>query len=134
MRGIRSFACGHFGDGNIPLQAREKGKEIWRSRFLAVNRLTHDSAIEMGGWISAEHGIGELRQFEFARYKNGLDMDLMRSFKADLDPLGLLNLGLLFRTGKQFSVKGSCNLQASQCSSKFTRNTLPYCTRCPLRY
>jgi FAD/FMN-containing dehydrogenase len=58
-----------------------------------VNRIVHDRVAAAGGSISAEHGIGQLKREELARYKAPLDIELMRSIKAALDPRGLLNPG-----------------------------------------
>jgi FAD/FMN-containing dehydrogenase len=47
----------------------------------------------LGGSISAEHGLGVLKREEIKRYKSGLELELMRSIKAVLDPHGLMNPG-----------------------------------------
>jgi FAD/FMN-containing dehydrogenase len=96
MPGIRSFSFGHLGDGNVhfnPLQAADEPAEKWRGRLAEVNRITHDTAIELGGSISAEHGIGQLRRSELLHYKGGLDLELMTRVKTALDPGNLLNPG-----------------------------------------
>jgi FAD/FMN-containing dehydrogenase len=46
-----------------------------------------------GGSISAEHGLGMLRRDEAARYKSPVELALMRTVKAALDPDGLMNPG-----------------------------------------
>jgi len=46
-----------------------------------------------GGSISAEHGIGALKKDELARYKSPVELALMRSIKAALDPQGIMNPG-----------------------------------------
>jgi FAD/FMN-containing dehydrogenase len=47
----------------------------------------------MRGSISAEHGIGQLKRDELAKHKSPVEMHLMRSIKAALDPNGILNPG-----------------------------------------
>ncbi len=47
----------------------------------------------MGGSISAEHGIGQLKREELLRYKSPVEIALMRAIKRTLDPLGLMNPG-----------------------------------------
>ena len=42
----------------------------------------------MGGSISAEHGIGQMKRDELARVKSDVELDLMRRIKAALDPQG----------------------------------------------
>ena len=94
--GIRSFAFGHLGDGNIhfnPIQAAGEAELDWKRRLPDINRITHDIAVALGGSITAEHGIGRLRRDELARYKPATDMNLMARIKHALDPNGLLNPG-----------------------------------------
>ena len=40
----------------------------------------------MGGSISAEHGLGQLKREEIAHYKPALELELMRRIKHDFDP------------------------------------------------
>jgi FAD/FMN-containing dehydrogenase len=94
--GIRSFAFGHLGDGNIhfnPLQAAGEAASLWKGRLDQANRITHDVAVALGGSITAEHGIGLLRREELAFYKSSVDLDLMRSVKQALDPHNIFNPG-----------------------------------------
>jgi FAD/FMN-containing dehydrogenase len=48
---------------------------------------------ELGGSISAEHGLGQLKRDEILRYKSEVEMDMMRAIKKSLDPKGLMNPG-----------------------------------------
>jgi len=48
---------------------------------------------EMGGSISAEHGLGRLKREEITRYKSQTEMDLMRKIKGLIDPKGIMNPG-----------------------------------------
>jgi FAD/FMN-containing dehydrogenase len=94
--GIRPFAFGHLGDGNIhfnPIQASGEPGDLWEMRLAAANRITHDIAVGLGGSISAEHGIGRLRLEEMKHYKPELEIELMARLKAAFDPAGLLNPG-----------------------------------------
>jgi FAD/FMN-containing dehydrogenase len=94
--GMRSFAFGHLGDGNIhfnPLQADGEASEIWRPRLIEVNRIVHDIVDQLGGSITAEHGIGRLRIDEIERYKSDVELEMMASLKKMFDPLNLLNPG-----------------------------------------
>jgi FAD/FMN-containing dehydrogenase len=52
-----------------------------------------DIVIDLGGSISAEHGIGQMKRADLARVKSDVEMDLMRRIKAALDPKGILNPG-----------------------------------------
>jgi FAD/FMN-containing dehydrogenase len=94
--GIRVIAFGHMGDGNVHfnlVQPPGMPAEAFMARRAELNRLVHDIVDELGGSISAEHGIGLLRVDEMARYKDPLELELMHQLKTTLDPLGLMNPG-----------------------------------------
>jgi D-lactate dehydrogenase (cytochrome) len=58
-----------------------------------LSRIVHDIVAELGGSISAEHGLGQLKRTEIARYKPAIELDLMRKIKAALDPGNIMNPG-----------------------------------------
>lgn len=94
--GIRIVTFGHVGDGNLHYnQSKPEAGE--NAAFIAsqaeVNVIVHDLVHELGGSISAEHGIGQLKRLEILRYKDALEMDMMRSIKRTFDPQGLMNPG-----------------------------------------
>ena len=97
--GCRPVAFGHVGDGNIHFNVSQPlGTDT--AAFMAkreeVNDVVHDVVREMGGSISAEHGIGILKRDELPRYKSPVAIDLMRSVKRALDPHGIMNPGKIF--------------------------------------
>ena len=49
-----------------------------------INLVTHDAVVAFNGSISAEHGLGQLRRDESARYKSDVEMALMRNVKQAL--------------------------------------------------
>src|SRR5207253_1627548 len=59
----------------------------------AVNRIVYDTIAELGGSISAEHGLGQLKRDEIRAHKSPLELELMRRLKQALDPQGLMNPG-----------------------------------------
>lgn len=98
--GLRSFAFGHLGDGNIhynPLQAEGGDKATWQSYLPEVNQIVHDIVARLGGSITAEHGIGRLRIEEVPRYKSDVEMTMMRKLKQCFDPDNLMNPGKLLK-------------------------------------
>ena len=98
MPGIRPCTFGHVGDGNLHFnfsQPPEMDRRAFLDQWHNVNRIVHDIVAELGGSISAEHGIGQLKRDELRHYKPALDLDVMRSLKAALDPEGLMNPGKL---------------------------------------
>ncbi len=99
----RPVAFGHVGDGNIhfnisePVRADLKTDPEPTKAFLArrteMNDIVHGIVAEMGGSISAEHGIGILKRDELPRYKPSVALDLMRAVKQALDPDDIMNPG-----------------------------------------
>lgn len=98
---IRPAAFGHVGDGNMhynPMQPVEWTKtQTFRTERDAINRIVHDIVVDLGGSISAEHGIGRLRLEENMRYKSEVELGMMRAVKAALDPKGIMNPGKVIR-------------------------------------
>jgi FAD/FMN-containing dehydrogenase len=94
--GIRIVAFGHVGDGNIHYNCskaeRQQADEFF-AQAPAVNHVVYDVVDALGGSISAEHGLGQLKRDEIRRYKSGLELDIMRAVKRTLDPHGLMNPG-----------------------------------------
>ncbi len=89
-------AFGHVGDGNMhynPIRPRQWDEARTRQERPRVNRMVHDIVVDLGGSISAEHGIGRSRLAELAHYKPRLELDMMRAIKQALDPLGIMNPG-----------------------------------------
>jgi FAD/FMN-containing dehydrogenase len=78
------------GDGNIHYNV---GPPALVAQRPAVNRIVYDAVAALGGSISAEHGLGQLKREEIARHKDPLELELMRALKRSLDPRGLMNPG-----------------------------------------
>ena len=57
----------------------------------------HDLVHELGGSISAEHGIGRLKVADLERYGDPAKLAAMRAIKAALDPVGIMNPGAVLR-------------------------------------
>ena len=95
--GVRLVNFGHLGDGNLHYNVQcpegSDAKAFLREFEARINHLVYDSVAAHGGSISAEHGIGSLKRDELPRYKSAVALQMMRSIKQALDPLGLLNPG-----------------------------------------
>jgi FAD/FMN-containing dehydrogenase len=98
--GIRPCAFGHVGDGNLhynPVRPAEWEAPRFRGERERVNRIVHDIVVDLGGSISAEHGIGQSRLAELEHYKAPVELALMRAIKQALDPKGIMNPGKMLR-------------------------------------
>jgi FAD/FMN-containing dehydrogenase len=87
---VQPFIFGHVGDGNVHCNI---GPESLVAERAKVNRIVYDAVAALGGSISAEHGLGQLRREEVRRHKSDVELDLQRALKRALDPQGLLNPG-----------------------------------------
>jgi FAD/FMN-containing dehydrogenase len=88
--GAPVYAFGHIGDGNIHYNV---GDQALLARRAEVNRVVYDVVAALGGSISAEHGLGQLKREEIRRHKDALELELMHALKRALDPQGLMNPG-----------------------------------------
>jgi D-lactate dehydrogenase (cytochrome) len=96
MEGARPVPFGHLGDGNIHYNVSQPiGGDTadFLARWHEVNAVVFEIVLRMGGSISAEHGIGVLKRDELPEIKDKVAIELMRSIKAMLDPLGIMNPG-----------------------------------------
>jgi D-lactate dehydrogenase (cytochrome) len=94
--GARPVPFGHLGDGNIHYNVSQPvsgDPADFLARWHEVNAVVFDIVLRMGGSISAEHGIGVLKRDELPQVKDKVAIELMRSIKAMLDPLGIMNPG-----------------------------------------
>ena len=94
--GCRPVPFGHLGDGNIHFNVSQPvgaDKSAYLAGWDAMNEAVHAIVTELKGSISAEHGIGRLKRSLLPGVKDPVELDLMRTMKAALDPKGVLNPG-----------------------------------------
>ncbi|GGD80249.1 FAD-binding oxidoreductase [Caballeronia grimmiae] len=82
---------GHLGDGNIHIVVDVPG--LGAHDHDDIDRVIYDVTRELGGSISAEHGIGVKKRHYLPQSRRETDIDAMRAIKSALDPLGILNPG-----------------------------------------
>ena len=84
----------HAGDGNLhPLLITPKGDEAAKKRSQAAFADIIDVAIDMGGTVTGEHGVGNLKLDGMQRELGPVVVAMHRAVKHALDPLGILNPG-----------------------------------------
>ncbi len=88
---------GHAGDGNIHIDImldKNNEKEIKKGKK-AVEAI-FDYALELGGTISGEHGIGITKSAYMPKEIKEVELNLMKKIKNIFDPKGILNPGKIF--------------------------------------
>jgi len=98
--GIRIVPFGHLGDGNLHYNMTRPENwtdEAFSQQTGAVNGVVHELVHRFDGSISAEHGLGQVKRDEAARYKSEVELDLMRALKRAFDPALLMNPGKVLR-------------------------------------
>jgi FAD/FMN-containing dehydrogenase len=96
--GARPVPFGHLGDGNIHYNVSQPpGMEraVFLANWEALNAAVHEIVLDLGGSISAEHGIGRLKRDLLPHAKQKIELDIMRKIKAAFDPNNILNPGKL---------------------------------------
>jgi glycolate oxidase len=106
VRGIAAIAAerelviaviAHAGDGNthplVVFDPADAGQAARAER--AYDEIMH-LAIDLGGTITGEHGVGRLKRPWLADYLGPDELALNRRVKAALDPAGILNPGVIF--------------------------------------
>jgi FAD/FMN-containing dehydrogenase len=93
---LRINCFGHLGDGNLHYNIFPPAgtnvvdyADIRGDLQQAVHRLTH----ELGGSVSAEHGVGRLKVNDIEVFGDPVKLHLMRQIKDTLDPQAILNPG-----------------------------------------
>lgn len=99
--GIRVALFGHIGDGNIHANIFvDTDDSAEKERVEKFHTELGRVALEHGGSVSAEHGIGiekiGLLRMEYEARHSETALELMKSVKRVFDPKGLLNPGKVF--------------------------------------
>jgi FAD/FMN-containing dehydrogenase len=94
--GARPVPFGHLGDGNIHYNVSQPpgmDTTVFLAQWEALNMAVHEIVLDLGGSISGEHGIGQLKRDLLPHAKSPVELALMRKIKNVLDPNGILNPG-----------------------------------------
>ncbi|MEN2998975.1 MAG: FAD-linked oxidase C-terminal domain-containing protein, partial [Acidilobaceae archaeon] len=96
--GLQVSIGGHVGDGNIhPSVAFPVDDEQTKKKVMEWYHEVAKIALELGGTVSAEHGIGTLKksmlEMEMEALGSRRALELMRGIKKVFDPKNILNPG-----------------------------------------
>ena len=92
--GVRCATFGHAGDGNLhPNLIFDRDDPKAAELTHRVRDEIFRAALDLGGTVTAEHGIGSARREWLPIQRGEGAVAVMRAIKAALDPLGILNPG-----------------------------------------
>lgn len=94
---LRIGTFGHMGDGNLhpTFLTDEKNHEEMERVEKAMHEI-FDFAIELGGTITGEHGVGLAKKPFLPKALGNTSLGVMKLLKGALDPDGILNPGKIF--------------------------------------
>ena len=91
--GLEVFTAAHAGDGNLhPIVAYEPDQ---LDTVEAVAEEIADAALELGGTLTGEHGVGTAKRAQMRRVFSPIELAAFRAIKRAFDPDGLLNPGVM---------------------------------------
>jgi D-lactate dehydrogenase (cytochrome) len=95
-KGLKGYAFGHAGSGNLHMEIMgiPEDEAQWRKVQAAGEEIV-DFALECGGTATGEHGIG-IGKRKFMKKEHGESLLLMKQIKRLLDPNGIMNPGKIF--------------------------------------
>ncbi|NDD67276.1 FAD-binding oxidoreductase [bacterium] len=93
--GLTVVGYGHLGDGNIHLNVLgpHVTDDTWAQVLAPMTDHVLQLALDYGGTLSGEHGIGLAKKERMAAQFSSRDLAVMRAIKQAFDPNGLLNPG-----------------------------------------
>jgi glycolate oxidase len=94
---VENCVLGHAGDGNLhpSVLTDAKNKEHYERSIKAVDEII-EAAVELGGVLSGEHGIGLEKQKFFNKVTNPVVVTMMKNIKNLFDPNNIMNPGKIW--------------------------------------
>jgi glycolate oxidase len=107
---------GHAGDGNLHINVMlQDDEESTRRRGAETVRRIFEKAVELGGTISGEHGVGYAKAPFFDLAVTQPAIELMKTIKRAMDPNGVLNPGKVFESALDAHQVGFVNSDQACC-------------------
>ena len=103
-RFLRVNCFGHMGDGNLHFNIFPPHQES-NSRYMDIKpkliEIINNNCKKLEGSFSAEHGVGRLKVKDLKQHCDPGKFDVMCQIKNAIDPLALLNPGVILRQHSQ---------------------------------
>jgi glycolate oxidase len=97
---------GHAADGNLHSHITKTSftgdapiildEDEWKPRYERVRDEIHADALDRGGAVSGEHGIGLIKKKYLSSFLGERQIELMRGIKKVFDPYSIINPGKIF--------------------------------------
>ena len=88
------FIYGHVGDGNLHI-TKNKPEDMDIKKFESkaddITRIVNETAVDLGGSYSGEHGIGLVLKEDFVYFSDPIKIQLMETIKRSIDPKNIMN-------------------------------------------
>lgn len=100
---LHFIVVGHIGDGNFHINIfknQQLDEDSWLSKIKLCTSTLLKKAVELGGEISGEHGIGSHNNAYFEEFTAEQNLKVMKGIKKVFDPKYLLNSNNIFHTNK----------------------------------
>jgi len=111
----RLIVFGHLAEGNLHVDVLGPAPDDD-----AIDDAILQLVLDLGGSVSAEHGVGRAKRRWLARARDAADYDAMLAIKKALDPQGILNPGTMFpdESRGEPSNAGSSGIPAAALSNR----------------
>jgi glycolate oxidase len=95
---FEAVCYGHAGDGNLHIRIRKEGHpfSLNNPEVIPSLRALFELVHQLGGTISAEHGIGLIQKSYMDIVFSDAALEIMRKIKSAFDPHQILNPGKIF--------------------------------------
>jgi glycolate oxidase len=91
--GLQTVTFGHAGDGNlhVHLLQNKLPVEVWKERKELATEAVFRLVVDLGGTLSAEHGVGYVHRGFMPLIFSAVHLDLFKQLKHTFDPKSIMN-------------------------------------------
>jgi glycolate oxidase len=94
---LHIVVLGHAGDGNLhpAILSDAQNSDLWERTHKAMDEIL-ETAIELGGVVSGEHGVGLEKVKYMSRSLDSVALNMMKKIKFLFDPNNIMNPGKIW--------------------------------------